>query len=308
MKKIYFLAAVAACALSANAQHTLESVYADATLTSEKQIYDVVVADGGTIDGLKMAGQKVNDVRPNGDNLNLYVWDNTFVAGDGSYPGVGYSDMQFDGYTALEVGTLGWSGAGFHIQPAGPQDFSHWSDETRLHIAYRSTNAPASIAFIICNTEEAGKTAAVGNFAIGDAFNDNGTIMAAVGPKATEEWQALDISFADIKKVRPTFNPNASANWCGNLVAFLAGGVTGTNLSLDAIYFHTPAAGNAVKGIDSDSAIVATRSTVNAQGAIAVYDLRGRKVASGFNTVGIDTLPAGLYIAKCGNQTLKVVK
>ena len=315
MKKSILLAALAVAAFGANAQYTV----ADPSLQpiadqSSNQIFDYIVLNEECVNKLVAAGKTVNNWSPNEDTRNLYIWSvgDTFVAGDSSYPGVGWNaeSPNFDGYTALEVANVGWSGAGFNIGAAAPVSTEHFCADTHLHIAYRSPGvAPASIGFIVLNGDKIEKT---GCIAVGDPFNDNGNIFPAVGPKANEEWQAIDITLGDIKKLYPAFDieANKKAAWTGNPLAFLAGGVQGNSLALDAVYFYSPSAQGAVEGIAADAELVFTGRTINAAGAesIVVYDMAGNAVkAVNGSVAGVEDLPAGLYVAKAGNDVAKIV-
>lgn len=322
MKKFTLVAAAAAMAVCANAQYTPKTPYADIT-TATGKTYDVVVVDEGTIDALKGAGKTVNDYRVNGDNINFWVWGETMIGGDASmYPGVGYDDYQYDGYTALEVSDKGWSGGGYatgknddnetYISGTGV-NLTHWTEATRFHVAFRSSNEPASIALIIADSEnELGSIPA--KVAVGsEAFVDNGAVYPLVGAFDPDgEWSAVDISFADLKKLVPTFDYKNVADWHGNLLSILAGGVTGTNFSIDALYFYTPVSGGieAVGTAAEDVDIVVTANTVNASGAasIELYNVAGQLVKSAAGTVvGIDDLSTGLYIVKAGNTVKKIL-
>lgn len=307
MKKFTLFAAGAALALSANAQYTTATPYADQSVVAgQVQIFDIVLGAQSVFDGLEAAGQKTNNLLPNGETNNLWVWEETFVGGDGSYPGVGYNDFQFDGYTSLNVANVGWSGAGFDIQ--SDFDNTHWTDETKFHVAFRTAGtAPASVAFILANSD--GSTP--GNFAIGAPFDDNGTIYAPICDAITDEWQAVDISFADIKKLQPSFNYIKSKEWHGNIVAFLAGGTEGRNISLDCAYFHTPSDDSAVGTVADDVKFVVTANTVNVANAqnIKIYDLSGKLIKSvEGTTAGISELASGIYVAKAGNAVKKIMK
>lgn len=203
--------------------------------------FDVLLASEEVLTALEGANQKVNNWLVNDENRNLYIWDGTFTSNFTTYPGVGYNDYRYDEYVSLNVaGYQGWSGAGFHILSPGLNTM-HWTDETRLHIAYRTDgNAPASVAFIIADAD--GGMGSPARIAVGENFNDNGNIYPSVGSGLTNEWKAIDISLADIKKFDPGFSYVNTTSWEGNILSFLAGGVEGTNISLDAIYFYTPEA------------------------------------------------------------------
>ena len=102
MKNLTLLAAMAVCGVGiANAQYVGDPALSKTTSTGN--LYDVVLLDNASIESLKTSGKTVQDLRADDVNRFLYVWDNTFVAGDGSYPGV---DMQMDGYVSFDVSTM----------------------------------------------------------------------------------------------------------------------------------------------------------------------------------------------------------
>ncbi len=306
MKKITLAAAFAAIAMSAGAQYVTTDAGIAPVLEKGKATFDVFALDAQTIAKVRTAGNTVNEYTLNNTNRNLYVWDGTFVAGDAIIPGV---DFQFDGYTSLTIGTVGWSGAGYNQLPEGDQiNLTHITDQTRLHVAYcTQSTAPSSVAFILLDNSALGAPA---KFAVGTAFVDNGVTFPSVGAAPTDEWQAVDISFGDLKKLWPSFNPVNTASWNGNYLSFLAGSQTGANICLDAFYLYTPG-GNGIVGADVEKAeILVTNRTINASGAegIVLYDLTGKTVKAAKGTVmGVENIPAGLYIVKAGNTVRKVV-
>ena len=311
MKKFTLFAAFAALAVSASAQYTCETPYANQSVVAgETQTFDVILGAEDVLTGLQGAGQKVNDWRVNDVDRFLYVWDNTFVGGDGSYPGVGYSDMQFDGYSSLNVGTVGWSGAGFFFSEAAATNTMHWNENTKFHIAVRtSATAPASVALIIADGDNEGSSPA--KVALGESFNDGGAIYPTIGPKLSDEWVGIDISFADLKKFYPTFAWVNTEAWQGNMVSLLGGGVEGQNISLDCMYFHTSTGDNAVGTVADDAQWVISRNTVNVANGngIELYDLSGRIIKSTTgSTLGISELGNGIFVVKSGNSVQKIMK
>lgn len=315
MKKFTLISACALTAIAANAQYTVNPetsvVAAQKPATVEWLILDKV----GQQD-LTAAGANLQYIGPDDEGRNLWIWDNTFSAGDSTFPGV---DEGEDGYLSLVVGNVGWSGAGYNIRPENPDsqakyqgaDLKMFNDNTRFHVAYMSStgNAPASLALIICDGEAPGSAPA--KFAVGTAFNDGGVIYPTIGPAITDDWQGVDISFADIKKVWPTFNLAGLDNWYGNIVSFLGGGVSGQTFSLDCLYFYNLDEDSSVEGILADNAdFVVTAKTINLNGAngMELYDLSGKLVKKTEGCVlGIDSLAKGVYIVKSGKKARKVV-
>ena len=308
MKNLTLLAAMAVCGVGiANAQYVGDPALSKTTSTGN--LYDVILLDNASIESLKTSGKTVQDLRTDDVNRFLYVWDNTFVAGDGSYPGV---DMQMDGYTSLDVTNVGWSGAGFSIVNAAA-DLRHFTDNTHFHCGLRSTNGIKNVALIIGdgyvwgdnNNKWSPAKISVGS----EAFVDNGTAFPLVGNfDADGEWVAVDITLGQLKKLWPSFNYKAGG-FGGNILSFLAGGTAGKNISLDAAYFYTPGEGS-VEGIAADADIIVTARTINAAGAeeIALYNLAGQLVKKVNSSVmGVEDVAAGAYIVKAGNAVKKVV-
>ena len=304
MQKITLIAAAALAALSTSAQYTCNPTVE--TVLAKGKVSQVmpVALDEGALAKFEAQGANVTSAAPNDADNNLWVWDNTLQAGDATNPGVG---DHFDGYASFTVGTLGWSGAGYNCTALNTE---WWNADTRFHIAYMSPGtAPASIAIIVADGGDMGSQPA--KVALGDAFNDNGAIFPAVGPKAGDDWQGIDISFSDLKKLYPTFDWKAVKEWKGNIMSFLAGGVTGQAFAFDAIYFYQLGDGSGINGISADEAEwVVTANTVNVAGAngIELYNLGGQLVKkTAGTTLGLSNLAKGVYVAKSGNQAKKIV-
>jgi len=212
--------------------------------------------------------------------------ENTFAAGDASYPGVG---MHFDGYASFTVGTVGWSGAGYAVDAPGINT-STWNDQTRFHMGYMSPGTVCpSVAIIIAdgknNTTQAVSSPA--KVALGAAFNDNGKVFPSIAGTATDDWQGVDISLGDLKKLYKEFDYQATDTWTGNILSFLCGGVTGQTIAFDAVYFYNYES----DGVDDIE--------LNDENAPAEYfNLQGVKVAG--------ELTPGLYIVRKGNTVSKV--
>ncbi len=307
MKKFYLAAFAALAAFGANAQFNATSPFVDASVTSEPQIFDVFVACDDVMQNLKNAGKTVNDYRVDDVTRFFYIWEGTFIPGDGSYPGVGYTGLSSEGYTAVTTGTVGWTGAGYNVNKGAGVNLSHWDDNTRFHLSYMSFGtAPESIALVINDNDDFNKPAKV---ALGPSFNDNGAIFPSVGAASNDDWQALDISFAELKKVYPLFDYQKTTAWTGNILSILAGPTPGRSISLDAFYFYT-SGDSAVQGIEEDATLIITSNTVNSTVAgIEVFDLGGKLVKASDSTVlGINDLAKGIYVVKSGNRTQKIVK
>lgn len=311
MRKLTLLAAMAACAMGASAQGFVGDPSLDATM-SKGEIYDLFLLDEASTTKLQQSGKTVHNYKLDEVTRCWYVWDNTFVGVEPSYPGV---DMQMDGYTNMTVGTAGWSGAGYTIVEGTPIDLKHITDDTRFHIGLRSDNPATAIAIIFgdgTNSADGVKWSPA-KLSVGSAaFNDGGVIYPLVGDfdRNGGDWVALDMSLGDMKKIYPSFNYKA-CDFTGNIFAVLGGGVTGTAISLDAVYLYSPKTG-AVEGIEGDnSQIIVSNKTISVVGGengIELYNIAGQLVKATENGImGTEDVNGGVYIVKAGNLVEKVV-
>lgn len=307
MRKFTLLSAAVVTAIAANAQYTCNPETTVVAAQNPTSVQYIALSDDAVAE-LEAAGANCTYIGADDENCFLYIWEGTMVGGDSSYPGV-------DGpgeYPSFVVTNVGWSGAGYCFTE--PYNLSSWNDNTRFHIAYMtSSTAPNSIALLISNDDLEGN--AQGKIAVGDAFEDNGQVFPSVGPKANDDWQGIDISFADIKRLWPDFAYGNMSAMTGNIFSFLAGGVEGTAFAFDTLYFYnTDGGGNPDAGVDSLTSdalsFIVTKNTINLNGGrgIELYDMAGKVVKSTSGCVlGINNLPKGVYVAKSGKLVRKVV-
>lgn len=307
MKKFTLIAAGTLVAMAAQAQYTCDPS-TETIINAGAKTVDYIVLSDDAINDLKNAGATLNYCGPSPDEgRNLWYW-NGFNPGDESFPRV---DMAEGGYVSVEIAAgATWSGAGFAVAAPG-LNLSHFNDNTRFHLAYMSPsgNGPASIALIVLDKAENQSNPA--KIALGTAYNDNGAIYPAVGPAINDDWQGIDISFADLKKLYPSFSPAHLDGWEGNILSWLAGSVAGQTLAFDAVYFYTTET-TGIEAVDvvSDIDFVVTGNTVNVNGAygMVLYNLTGKAVKSTDGTVlGVNDLTPGVYVVKAGNKARKIV-
>lgn len=189
------------------------------------------------IESISQSGASVSDATPDPDKgRNLYIWESTFDAYE--FPednGIVSSDG-----ISLIVGNLGWSGACSNIANNDPIDLSKINDDTHFHISFCSPdgNAPASIALILLDNSDPNIPTAPARVALGQPFEDNGKTYPSLASTITNDWQAIDITIGEIKRLCPDFNPQSLSNFSGNILSFLGGGVQGTTLALANAYFY----------------------------------------------------------------------
>lgn len=308
MKKLSLFAAIAAFAMNASAQYTVDPSL-DRTINGG-DIFDVFVLDGTSVSTLEQAGKTVHKYFTDPGQGRNFWWWNGWENGDGSYPGV---DFQTEGYVSIGVtGAGGWSGGGFN-QDATGMDLSHVGNETHLHVALRTPGtAPASLALIFFDGEtDCGSSPAKLSFGK-VAYEDNGTVYPLVGNfDADDEWVGIDIKFSDLKKLYPAFNFKAIEKWTGNYFSILSGATAGTSFSIDAFYLYSPKNASSVKGLSADNGvIVVTNNTINVSGTnagIELYNVSGQLVKAVEGCVmNIGHVAAGVYVVKSGELTRKI--
>lgn len=308
MKKFTLLAVSGLMAMAAQAQFNADPATSEVIKKGVSTLDYIVLSDQAVAD-VEKAGARVSYIGPDAAaGRNLYVWENTFAGTDNFNPRV---DMYEGEAISLMVGNVGWSGAGFNIGADNLPgvNLAHLNENTMFHLAYMcpNGNAPQSIAFILFD----GDGSAPAKIAVGDSFVDNGATFPTIGAKANDDWQGIDISLGNLKKYWPTFDLQNKANWTGNILSFLAGGVAGQTLALDAIYFYNTGSEDSIQEINGASAVnfVVTGNTVNVIGGngIELYNVSGSLVKSTEGTtLGISNLPKGVYVAKSGNKAQKI--
>lgn len=134
-----------------------------------------------------------------------------------------------EAYTDLSVGSAGWSGLGYE-SPAG-LDYSMLDDSYYLHFAMKNDDVAAHNTYAIW---VGGAKFALGN----GAFPDGNNSYPKIGDfKRDGEWYSFDIPVKALKGLN-----SAALDGCGNarfnIFSLLAGGVTGTRVMLDNIFFY----------------------------------------------------------------------
>ena len=187
-------------------------------------ILDAVTADANSA---KIAG----DLRVDDTNNFLYVWPDgtSYVAGEGT--GLNFHGNN-EGYVALTVASIGWSGLGFCLTTDASaavaeslrQAIVANPDKYYLHIAMKATTT-GNHQFYTFN-------AAATSFAIGTATIEAGAVVGDFPRDGS--WYEFDVPMS-------TF-ANALAGLTfptgGNIFCALSGAQTGSQLNLDALYFY----------------------------------------------------------------------
>ena len=170
----------------------------------------------------------VASFQPNDIDQFLYVWENTYTAGNGD----GLNSLGNSGYTALITGNVGWSGLGFVLTDASANIPAMQElcaaivanpDQYALHMAIKSTDEQ-SHTFYFLGTDKT-------KFVLGSQVFDGGTILADFPRDGS--WHEFDVELA---AYAPAIAESATP-WTNFFVA-LSGGNSGKQLNLDAVYFY----------------------------------------------------------------------
>ncbi|MFZ4862258.1 hypothetical protein ACL9RF_08735 [Sphingobacterium sp. Mn56C] len=157
----------------------------------------------------------------------LYVWDGTYTEGTSSGPN---AFGEVEGWASLKVGTAGWSGCGFapfKDASTGQEeliDFSGINNDFTFHIAMKSKDK-ASHTLLFNDGKRDVKVV------IGD------TDMEGEKPYKNftrdGEWHHIEIPYAYLAEKGLKYEEPFNAN----IVAILSGGVVGTELNIDGLFF-----------------------------------------------------------------------
>lgn len=188
-----------------------------------------VVLDGTTYAANE--SKVVASFQPNDVDQFLYVWDQTYTGVEAT--GKNYFGNN-DGYTAMQVTTLGWAGAGYCLTEAG----NGWEnaealraaivaepDKYFLHLAMKSTDN-YSHCFYLFGAENTTK------FVIGSNGVYDGTIYADF--ERDGAWHGFDIPMSKFANALANTTCVAGVN----VFVVLTEGVQGAQLNLDAVYFY----------------------------------------------------------------------
>lgn len=203
-----------------------ESTNFKASLTGTE--YYPIILDGTTA---KALGAKIKaDFRPDEATKFLYVWDNTYTAGQTTGPNF-YGEVE--GWVSLSVGSVGWSGAGFFCKDAALLDklapLTANTDKYYLHIGVKSKDNAVHVIGMDGQSNV--------KFALGaTAFNDNGTLIQPLGDFTRDgEWHEIEIPLSTLKTNGLLYSTGMKEK---NVMFVLSGGTAGKTIDLDAVFIY----------------------------------------------------------------------
>jgi hypothetical protein len=190
--------------------------------------YYPIILDGTTA---KALGAKIKaDFRPDEATKFLYVWDNTYTAGQSTGPNF-YGEVE--GWVNLAVGSVGWSGAGFFCKDGALLDklapLTANTDKYYLHIGVKSKDNAVHVIGMDGQSNV--------KFALGaTAFNDNGTLIQPLGDFDRDgEWHEIEIPLSTLKTKGLLYSTGMLEK---NVMFVLSGGTTGKSIELDAVFIY----------------------------------------------------------------------
>lgn len=302
MKKLTLTLAMAAMAVmggnSVNAQNGSATPF-DFTKATD---YYLIYLDGETTEKNIPAEKIKKDFRTDDVTHFLYIWENTYNAN----PAVGPNSNGVPGeYIDFSVGSVGWSGFGFAGVAPG-KDMSGVDNTYYLHFAMKASDQAAHASHqVIIN-----KAPNVGKIVIGNKpFVDGGVSFDPYGDFTRDgEWYNFDIPMSQLAKQGCSFaNETATTD---NVFSMLSGGVAGTNICLDAIFFYKPAGESSIDYAELNSAdqivVAGNMITVDGNMEIQLFDISGKLINTSMESMAINDLNAGIYVVKAGNAVKKI--
>ena len=185
-----------------------------------------IILDGTTAEA--SASKIAATFQPNDVDQHLWLWEGTYDGGTAT--GLNFHGNG-DGYCALVVTSVGWSGAGFCLD-AGSAGLAASEtlraaivanpDDYFLHIAIKSTDQASHTFYMFGNDQT--------KFVLGSAVFDGGFVFSDFARDGA--WHEFDVPMS-------TFATALAAKSAeSNVFVMLSGGVQGTQLNLDAVYFY----------------------------------------------------------------------
>lgn len=183
-----------------------------------------------TISAKAINGKIVADLRADEATKFLYVWSETFNAGTCSGPNA-YGEVE--NWTSLVVANVGWSGAGLAVKDGALLDLMvDITTHPELYYFHMVIRSRAQTVYLFALD---GQSSA--KFSIGaTGFNDNGTITPAIADFTRDgEWHEIEIPMTTLKERGLLYSAGMGEK---NVFWFLAGGVAGTTVDLDAVFIY----------------------------------------------------------------------
>ncbi len=189
--------------------------------------YVVIGASQGVIDQM---GDRVRaDYSVDDENNFLYIWEKTYTSVDSE--GLNSFGLN-EAFNHFVVNSVGWSGLGYASTggTGAGKDLSMLAEDGYyLHFAMKGNDV----------VRHASHTVGVGSaqFVIGNS--SSGPIMLG-DYRRDGQWYSFDIPLAELRSLYgEMFTGDGGQNaFKGNVISFLSGGATGTELQFDNVFFY----------------------------------------------------------------------
>lgn len=190
----------------------------------------------------KIASKVVADFRLDEVANFFYIWENTYAAG--TTQGLNFYGEP-EGWVSLDVlNSWGWSGCAYNVVDLESlNELSAIMEEPEnyyFHIAMKSTD---NASHLLCLDGTVGGA----KICVGEsAFVDGGiTYQPMAGLNRDGSWNEIEICMADLLEQGLTYTNNNTNPL--NVLYFLSGGVSGTNLQFDAAFIYKKNGGEIVE-------------------------------------------------------------
>lgn len=234
-------------------------------------------------DGIVPEGKNVLDLRPNGNDINLYVWENT-AAENATVEGEAFEGTQ---YSSLKI-TNNWFG--FGIMNSSPKDMTCFQYKNfNFHAALRTTSTmPLELRF--------------------EGLGSATVKLDATSLPRDGKWHEIEIPYSDLAAQGLVWDGEQQGQNYFSLVSEKA--EVGAVIDFDAIYFYSTGDDH-IASTEKASTLRYNGSSITSdtEGRITVCDIMGRTVADTSATViSTEGWQQGIYIARQGSATIKFIK
>ena len=203
---------------------------------------DYIIIDADAQFRALVAENTLADYSPDANKAaRIMVWNNTYATGLTS----GINSMgNEEPWRHYSVNSKGWSTVSYRssLSDSKGKDLSMLNEDYYFHFAMRGTDMEDHITHGV----RVGKA----SFAIGNNnFNDEGTALQPLGDFVRDgRWVSFDIPFSKLLELNAEPFANAAA-FKSDVVTFMSGGESGTDLQFDAVFFYRKADSSGINNV-----------------------------------------------------------
>lgn len=185
--------------------------------------YYLIVMDN--ISAGKIKDKIAHDYRPNNETRHVYLWADSYTSRLCTEKNF-YNEWQ--GWRSYSVSTLGWSAAAFNCDPQSEGiDLTKLDETYTFHMSIKSKDkANHAVRFL-------GSNGALYGFALGTAGLE-GTVPYTDFER-DGEWHEIEVPVKYLFDLGLRYDNVIPT---GDMAIFYSGGITGTTLDIDAVFFY----------------------------------------------------------------------